>query len=115
MAQEAAPELNIPIPPQQGSMRALRASVASHRGREGLHDLRNVLLRQLGDEEAVAVDVVDARDGGPELGLAHPGGGEGCLLAVVGAVPLVRHHLLGRVRRMLQRVAQPAASEQGHS
>mmetsp|Transcript_26413 Transcript_26413/g.67196 ORF Transcript_26413/g.67196 Transcript_26413/m.67196 type:complete len:1036 (+) Transcript_26413:699-3806(+) len=56
------------------------------------------------DQVAVAVHVVHARRGGPELGLAHPGRGERGALARVGALPLVGEHDVGRVRRVLEQV-----------
>src|SRR5438552_4138310 len=56
------------------------------------------------DEVAVAVDVVDAGDGGPELVLVRPGGGEGGLGAGVGAVPMVGGDGGGGVRGVLERI-----------
>ena len=73
----------------------MRAEGLSH----GLDD-----LGQLGDEVAVAVDVVHARHCGPELCLLHPLGGVGCHLAAVGLVPLLGHDCGGSVRGVDERV-----------
>ena len=53
---------------------------------------------------AVAVDVVDAGDGGPEFVLTEPRGGPCGLAARVGAGPLVRRHTGCRVWGVFQRV-----------
>lgn len=53
---------------------------------------------------AVAVDVVDAGDGGPEFVLPEPRGGPCGLTARVGAGPFVRRHTGRRVRGIFQRV-----------
>mmetsp|Transcript_46287 Transcript_46287/g.117179 ORF Transcript_46287/g.117179 Transcript_46287/m.117179 type:complete len:831 (+) Transcript_46287:42-2534(+) len=66
------------------------------------HGLRD--LRQLGHEVAVAIDVVNARHGGPELGLLDPVRGECGHLAAVGLVPGVPHDHGRGVRRVDQRV-----------
>lgn len=64
---------------------------------------------QAGHKVAVAVHVVDAGGGGPELGLSHPHCGEGGLLAGVGSVPLVGQDHVGSVGSVLQDVVVPAA------
>jgi len=53
---------------------------------------------------AVAVDVVDAGDGGPEFVLTQPWGGPSGLAARVGAGPFVRRHTGRRVGGVFQRV-----------
>ena len=56
------------------------------------------------EDVAVAVDVVDAGDGGPEFVLTEPWGGPSGLAAWVGAGPLVRRHTGCRVRSVFERV-----------
>ncbi len=63
---------------------------------------------------AVAVDVVDAADCRPELGLARPGRREGRQLARVGAVPRVGADDGRGVRRVLERVVGPVELARGH-
>ena len=69
-------------------------------GSLGLRLIQTVQARC--DQMAVAIHVVDASGCRPELGLAHPGRGEGGRLAGVWPVPLVRQHDACRVRRMLR-------------
>ena len=54
------------------------------------------------EDVAVAVDVVDAGDGGPEFVLTEPWGGPSGLAAWVGAGPLVRRHTGCRVRSVFE-------------
>ncbi len=55
-------------------------------------------------EVAVAVDVVDAVDAGPELVGFDPGQGEDGFFAAVGAVPFAFDHVRLRMRGILERV-----------
>src|SRR2546428_13623 len=55
----------------------------------------------------LAVHIVDAADGGPELVFARPRRGERRLLARVRMVPLVSANGLCSMRGVLQRVVQP--------
>mmetsp|Transcript_16705 Transcript_16705/g.45960 ORF Transcript_16705/g.45960 Transcript_16705/m.45960 type:complete len:209 (+) Transcript_16705:792-1418(+) len=68
---------------------------------------KSVRLVQASDKVAVPIHVVDPGVSGPELGLAHPGGREGTLLAAVGPVPLVAQHHFRAVGGMLQGVVVP--------
>lgn len=56
------------------------------------------------DEVAVAVDVVDAGDGGPVFGGAHPGAGEGGGFAGVRVCPIASGDLVGGVGGVLEGV-----------
>src|SRR5437588_9861606 len=61
--------------------------------------------RRAGAEEiAVAVNVVDARDGWPEFVFARPRRGESCLFARVGVVPFVRCDLPRGVWRVFEQI-----------
>src|SRR6185369_17855547 len=73
--------------------------------RSGSCDLRVFKFRDpAADQVAVAVDAVDAGDGGPVLVLARPGSGKSGLLARVGVRPLLGRDGGRGVRRVLQRV-----------
>lgn len=54
------------------------------------------------DEVAVAMDIIDAADGWPELVLAEVGQGIGGLLAGVGVRPIVCTNRFRRVRGVLE-------------
>jgi hypothetical protein len=84
-------------------------------GTEGLGCGLEGCVGQAGDQVTVAVHVVDAGGGGPELGLAHPHGREGGLLAAVRALPLVRQDHVGCVGGVLQDVVVPARPGDHHS
>ena len=59
--------------------------------------------RRTGAEQVpIAVDVVDAANGGPEFMVARPRRGESCLFARVRAVPFVGGDLSSGVRRVFE-------------
>ena len=59
--------------------------------------------RARADEVSITVDVVHAADGGPELRFLDVREREGRRFARVGAVPVVGHDVLHRVRRVVER------------
>ncbi|MCB0196478.1 MAG: hypothetical protein KDJ65_31285, partial [Anaerolineae bacterium] len=69
-----------------------------------LHRLVRIERHADAEEIAVAVDVVDAGDVGPELRLLEPGGRVGSLLAGVGVRPLRGGDDGGGVGRVFKRV-----------
>ena len=84
-----------------------RRPVDPRRGGRRQRGYAVLLDRRAGaDQVAVAVGVVDAADGRPELLLARPGGGEGGALAGVGVLPLVGGDDLGGVGRVLEQVVR---------
>jgi len=56
------------------------------------------------NEIAIAIDVVDATDGGPEFVVTEPFGGEAGLLAGVGAIPIVGGKHVSGVGRAFQEI-----------
>ena len=71
----------------------------------GLHAGRHFPDRRArADEVAVAEDVVDAADGGPEFVVAQPGGRVGGLGAGVGVVPRLGREGVGGVGRVFEEI-----------
>jgi hypothetical protein len=60
--------------------------------------------RTRAEQIPVAVNTVDARDGGPKFVFARPRSGKSCLFARVGTVPFVRGDLPRGVRRVFEQV-----------
>src|SRR3954462_8097367 len=63
--------------------------------------------RARAEQIPISVDIVDARDCGPEFVLARPRGRESCLVAGIRLVPFVGSNLLRGVRRVLEQIAFP--------
>src|SRR5690606_4376869 len=62
--------------------------------------------RARADEVAIAVGIVDPRNRRPELASAQPGYRIGRLLPGIGMRPVRRTDVLGRMRRLLQRIVR---------